>query len=267
MAAEEAIEAIHTAVSQGDAVSVTRMLDEDPRLHSSVWDGGTLLKTAVLCRRVELMRLLLARGADVNQANDYGNTALHLAAGRGHEEIVLTLLSSGADISRKGYRGKTPLMDASLRGHVAVVRLLLRSMGGGGLDERNEDGITALWYACLYGNADVLRALLLAGADHNIAHSDARTPLQVAEEEEHHECVALVQVSTSLVSRAKGHMAAPYARSVVPVWYGVAPHNLCLCCSGGRASCSVPMSSTRPGLYTKTPPHASKPLQPQCPPT
>jgi hypothetical protein len=164
------------------------------------------------------------------------------------------------------------LMHASECGHVAVVRLLLRSMGGRDLlgrgpDERDEDGSTALWYACDEGHADVLRALLLAGADHTIADYDDRTPLQLAEEREHHECVALLKVSTSLVPRSQGHIVALYARSVLLVLYEVAPHNLCLCCSGGKASCSVPMSSTRPGLYTKTPPHASKPLQPQCPST
>jgi hypothetical protein len=268
MAAEEAIEAIYMAARQGDAVSVARMLDEDPGLLSLAWGGDTLLHTAVWHGYVDLVRLLLERGAAINQANAHGSTALHYAVIMGHEEIVSILLRSGADPSRKGFQGKTALMIASVGNHVAVARLLLRSVGGGGLDERNEDGRTALWYACFEGHANVLRALLLAGADHIIADNYDTTPLQVAEHGGHHECVGVIQVSTSLVSHShKVVMMAPYSRPIVPVLYGAAPHNLCLCCSGGRASCSVPMSSTRPGLYTKTPPHASKPLQPQCPPT
>jgi ankyrin repeat protein len=269
MAAEEVgVEAIFRAAREGDLDIVAGMLDEDPGLLSLVLKGYTLLTTAIRYGRVDLMRLLLERGAEVNQADVLGETALHLAAKMGHKDVVSTLLTSGADLSIKGYRGQTALMIASVGAYVAVVRLLLRSMEDRGLDERDVDGRTALWHACVWRSAGVVQALLLAGADHTIASNIGTTALQIAERRGLHECAALLQVSTSLVSRSQGHFVmALYARSVVPVLYGVAPHNLCLCCSGGRASCSVPMSSTRPGLYTKTPPHASKPLQPQCPPT
>jgi ankyrin repeat protein len=211
MAAEEAIEAVHRAAWQDDAVSVTRMLDDDPGLLSSVWKSDTLLTTAVWHGHVDVVRLLLERGAEINQADDStGGTALHLAVARGHEEVVSLLLTSGADPSIKGYRGKTALMLALLGGYVAVVLLLLRSMERRGLDERDEDGCTAVWYACRWGHADVVRALLLAGADHTIADNDDRTPLQLAEEREHHDCVALIHVSTSLVSRSLSHIVALY---------------------------------------------------------
>jgi ankyrin repeat protein len=204
MAAMQAIEAIHRAARRGGMDRIAGLLDEDPGLLSSVWKGDTLLTTAawndnssLLNDNVDLVRLLLERGAEINQADVLGDTALDVAAAGGHEEIVSALLTSGADVSRKGYQGQTALMCATMGGHVAVVRLVLQSMGGGGLDERDRDGCTALWYACLYGHADVLRNLLLAGADHTIAGNDDTTPLQIAEEEEHHECVALFQVSTS----------------------------------------------------------------------
>jgi hypothetical protein len=205
MAAAEAIEAVHRAAWQGDAVSVSRMLDEDPRLLSSGWKNHTLLTTAAWHDHVDLVRLLLERGADINQANAHGSTALICAVSWAHEEIVSFLLTRGADLSRKGSQGQTALMHASMDGNVAMVRLLLRSMGGGGLDERDEDGRTALCYACFEGHADVVRALLLAGADHTIAGNHGTTPLQAAEEERNHECVALLQVSTSLMSRPQGH--------------------------------------------------------------
>jgi ankyrin repeat protein len=236
MAAEEATAALHRAARQGDAVSVARILDEDPGLLSLVWRGETLLTTAVRNGHLDLVRLLLERGAEVNQANGYGATALDYAVGRGHEEIVSILVSSGADPSRKGYRDKTALMSASMGGHVAVIRLLLRSMEDRGLDERDSYGITALCYACFEGHADVLRALLLAGADRTIASNIGTTPLHIALERRHHECVALLQVSTSFVSRPLNHMMAAYSPTGVSMLYGVAPHNLCLCCSGGRAS-------------------------------
>jgi ankyrin repeat protein len=129
MAAEAAVEAIHEAVYEGDTEAVARMLDEDPRLLTTVWEHRTLLMGAVSEGHVGIVKLLVERGADVNIDTD-GLSALHSAAIRGHEEVVsLLLTSSGADVGRRNASGYTALMYASLRGHVAVVRLLLRSMG------------------------------------------------------------------------------------------------------------------------------------------
>jgi ankyrin repeat protein len=201
MATEEVVEAIFRAAREGDVDIVAGMLDEDLRLLSLLWKGDTLLNTAVRDGHVHVVRLLLERGLDINQANAHGTTALICAASWGREEMVSILLTSGADPSRRGYRGQTVLMRASIDGDVAVVRLLLRSMGcrgflGRGLNERSEDGRTALCYACRWGHTNVVRALLLAGADHTIADSDDTTPLQAAEEREHHECVGVIQVSS-----------------------------------------------------------------------
>jgi ankyrin repeat protein len=271
MAAQDPIEAIHTAAINGEAVGVARMLDEDLALLSSEWDGETLLTQAALNRHGGVVRLLLERGADVNTPNDSGDTALHLAAVTGNEEVVSILLGSGADIFRRGGAGWTVLMNACSSGSVAVVRLLLRAMEGHGLDERSRSGYTALWWACLRGRVDIVLALLLAGADHTIPDDDGDTPQQVAQTRGYHRCVELIQVS-SLCSCVL-HNTPQRCICTMYVCIDVLLHRryLMYCpfvwCSGGRASCSVPMSSTRPGRYTKTPPRANKPLQPQCPPT
>jgi ankyrin repeat protein len=141
---------------------------------------------------VGVATLLLERGADVNTPNDRGNTALHLAAGFGHEEVVSILLGSGAGVFRRGAADWTVLMCGSYSGSVAVVRLLLQAMGRRGLDARSESGYTALWYACFGGHVIILRALLLAGADHTIADNDRTTPQRFAQSR----CVPLFKVST-----------------------------------------------------------------------
>jgi len=65
-------------------------------------DGTTPLIAAVagsqaVASRVDVMTMLLAAGADVSLADDFGYTALHFAAGAGHHLIVLALLEAGAD--------------------------------------------------------------------------------------------------------------------------------------------------------------------------
>jgi ankyrin repeat protein len=202
MAEEEVIEAIDVAAREGRAQDVARMLDEDPGLLSSEWDGETLLILAAYYDQVSVVTLLLERGADVNAPNDSGDTALHLAAHCGHEEVVSILISSGADVFRTGDAGWTVLIHACSSGSVAVVQLLLRAMGGRGLDETSKSGRAALWWACLHGHVDIVQALLIAGADHTIADHFGRTPLQIAHVTRFFECVALIEVSAWLTSDA-----------------------------------------------------------------
>jgi ankyrin repeat protein len=197
MAAQEAVLTIFTAVREGDAEGVARILDEDPGLLSTVLWGNTLLMRAVEGPSVGMVTLLLQKGAEVNFASHYGRTALYVAATCGRDEVVSVLLRSGADASKRLNDGMTPLYAASMYGHVAVVRVLLRHLQGRGVDERCNDGRTALWRACFNGHVQIVRTLLLAGADHNIADNQGCTPLQVAEQHMQWECVAVIQVRTT----------------------------------------------------------------------
>ena len=61
---------------------------------------------------IEAMKLMLARGADVNAANDLGETALHGAAQRGADRVVQFLAEHGARLDAKTKRGRTPLDEA-----------------------------------------------------------------------------------------------------------------------------------------------------------
>ena len=66
------------------------------------------------------MRALLAKGADVNAANQAGDTALHAAAAKGLNTVVQVLADKGAELNAKNKRGLTPL--AALMPSNAAVR-------------------------------------------------------------------------------------------------------------------------------------------------
>ena len=75
---------------------------------------------------VEVVRELLAAGADLNKASMYGWTPLYLASREGHVEVVRVLLAAGADPNKASNNGTTPLQQAEKRSHNDCV-LLLRS--------------------------------------------------------------------------------------------------------------------------------------------
>jgi ankyrin repeat protein len=200
MAAAAARNTIFKAAADGDAGVVARMLDEDPQLLLFPDDDHvhtSLLMRAAWMGHVGVVRVLLERGADVSAQDDDGDTALHCAAMTGREEIVSLLLTNGADIHSRGNMGRTALICASQDGNLAVVRLLVRHLGGRGVDDRDENGCTALGYACISGrgHAAIFRVLLLSGADHTIPNVNGVTPQEMIQECCCHECPGLMEVS------------------------------------------------------------------------
>ena len=63
------------------------------------------------------VRDLLEEGAELDAANEAGNTALQLAAFRGHLPLVGALLKEGADVSRKDKGGFAALDWAAANGN------------------------------------------------------------------------------------------------------------------------------------------------------
>ena len=70
---------------------------------------ATPLQGAVVNKSIEVGRLLLARGANVNPKNDDGGNPLHEAAGDGQMEFAKLLLDHGANINARDDKGNTPL--------------------------------------------------------------------------------------------------------------------------------------------------------------
>ena len=72
----------------------------------------------------EKARMLLERGAQVNEIGPRGRTALHYAAAAGHIEVMRVLLDHGASLSLTDEAGATPLSLARAGGKIAAVRTL-----------------------------------------------------------------------------------------------------------------------------------------------
>ncbi|MCB1500646.1 MAG: ankyrin repeat domain-containing protein [Bauldia sp.] len=149
--------------------------------------GDTALHFAALAGRVEVARLLLARGADINTGANMGETPLHYAALYNHRKMIAFLIEGGANIDAADGTGLTPLQYAGKRGRLQA-RDLLRELGArpdtlldavnagdltrvrellrAGVDPNQPElNGTALHLAAVLGRVAIAAALIDAGAD------------------------------------------------------------------------------------------------------
>ena len=87
--------------------------------------GDTLLHWAAFEGNEDMLRRLIAAGANPNARVEQGSTPLHLAAYRGHNSIAELLIAHGAMVNVKTDAGITPLDWARRNGHDDMIGLLL----------------------------------------------------------------------------------------------------------------------------------------------
>ncbi|KAK6777683.1 hypothetical protein RDI58_024401 [Solanum bulbocastanum] len=87
-------------------------------------EGRTALHVACGYGEVKCAQVLLEAGAEVDALDKNKNTALHYAAGYGRKECVALLLENGAAVTLQNLDGKTPIDVAKLNNQNEVLTLL-----------------------------------------------------------------------------------------------------------------------------------------------
>ena len=206
------------AITKRDLPAIAHLLSQNERnVNLAAPDGKTALMLAAGTARADLVRALLAAGADVNAVNVRGGTALMYAATQGEPEIVAVLLSHGAMVNARAENGWTAVTLAAATGQADIVRQLLAAGADANLADiygwtplmravdsdrtgvvrvllkdksvrvnaRDDQGETALHHAAAGGSLEIARLLLANGADPRAKDAAGRTPAAVAAEQGH----------------------------------------------------------------------------------
>jgi ankyrin repeat protein len=112
--------------------------------------------------KIELMRLFVSRGADINKLNANGESAIALAAWRGQLEAVKWLLERGARINAAA-RQWSALHYAVFAGHAEVANYLIEQ--GADINAQTTNGSSVLMMAVYEGHRDLAHKLIEKGAD------------------------------------------------------------------------------------------------------
>lgn len=140
----------------GDLARVRALLDEQPGLANAFApDGFQPLGLACFFGQVDIAVYLLSMGAEVNSAsqNSMRVMPLHSSVARKDMNITRILLSHGADVNAVQTDEFTPLHEAAQNGQLEMVKLLIQF--GADPDMITSDGKSALDLAIEYKNSEV----------------------------------------------------------------------------------------------------------------
>jgi len=157
------------AAMQGDKDAVRTLLKQKVDLNAAHGDGATALHWAAYNDDLELVKMLLAAGANVKASTREGAiTPLFMACSNGNAAIIEALLKAGADAKAVKANGTTALMLAAASGNADAVKVLL-DHGAEVNAKESAHGQTALMFAAALNRDAVIRLLRQRGADANVA--------------------------------------------------------------------------------------------------
>ena len=155
---------------------------------------------------------------DVNEQFRGGMTPLIIAAKNNRIDLVKYLLYRGADIEKKDDRGRTALLEAAKYGNTHIVKILINNDADvNTTDDENNSPLGLASYAGI-GEMDnyieIVKILINSGADVDIIHVSGQTPLMIASSRDNSEIVKILLDYGADIDAVdmKGHSARDYAR-------------------------------------------------------
>ncbi|XP_025083080.1 ankyrin-1-like isoform X2 [Pomacea canaliculata] len=174
------IRKLQEAIEQNDVATVQELLHQEFDVDFR-YKGQTALQLAVCHGQFEICKLLLERGASVNETDVELNSLLNMACWHGFANISQLLIDSNVNKDLENDKGTTPLHACAKKGHASIAKILLAA----GCNPNSPDrfGCTPAYIAARESHVQVMEELVYAGADLDWVDQNYRTPLMVAAEQ------------------------------------------------------------------------------------
>ncbi|XP_074029329.1 uncharacterized protein isoform X1 [Leptinotarsa decemlineata] len=216
--------ALHLAAEQGYLQVCDSLLSHKAFINSKSRNGRTALHLAAMNGYIHLVQFLIKdHNAVIDILTLKKQTPLHLAAAAGQIEVCKLLLDLGADIDATDEDGQKPIHDACQNNHSEVAKLFLQQHPSLVM-ATTKDGNTCAHIAAAKGSVTVIEELMKFDRQGVISSrnklTDA-TPLQIAAEGGHAEVVkALVRAGANITDENRAgftavHLAAQYGHMQV----------------------------------------------------
>ena len=177
------------------------------------WRDVSALDWAAGSGHVDVARMIVEHGVDVNAAGTDGRIPLHYASFSGKaEEMVSLLLAAGAAVDAADDQGWTPLHNAAKGGHTAAARALLAA--GADVSLRCNRDMSALDRAANNGHVNVATVLIEYGADVKGAGTDGSTALHYPTGDKS-EMVSLLCLEGAAVDAVNDHGCTPLHNAAI----------------------------------------------------
>jgi len=169
------------------------LLDAEPKERLTAPFLANAMDTAVRKDQSRVAEVLLRKGMAANDVLPSGSSLLASAAFDGAINIVRLLLANGADPNLSDRLGVTPLEDASVKGQDKIAGLLLDR--GALVNHLNSgSGTTALYGAASFGKGEVVKLLLDRGASPTACGQNRKSPYEAAIENGFSEVARQIQI-------------------------------------------------------------------------
>ena len=190
---------LHAAAAKGDGAEIEKLVKAGAPIDSRDGHARTPLHVAAFMHKPDAARSLMRLGADVNALEAQEYVIVSIAAVADDVPMLKAALAGGGKATNitSPYQG-TALIAAAHLGHDEVVRTLIAAKAP--IDHVNNLGWTALIESIVLGNGGqrhvaVLRALVDAGANLNLADRSGDTPLALAKKRGYSEMVKILEAA------------------------------------------------------------------------
>jgi hypothetical protein len=220
--AQSSYDTYFEAVRKDTVATVSRLLSLgfDPNTLNE--KGNTGLLQALFEPSLKVAHELLAHPKlDVNVVNRNDESALMIAALRGHEDVVAKLLAREADVNKTGW---TPLHYAAASGQVKIMRMLIEQHAF--LDAESPNGTTPLMMAAGYGNGAAVKLLLDEGALPALKNQLGIDALAMARLHNRPDAIRLLSPQPAAPIKAQGPAPAGAPSRIAPAAPAAAPNRL-----------------------------------------